>query len=124
MIAADTSSLIAFLAGERASDTDLVAEALRTRTLYLPPPVATELSAGASDRRAELLISRAPMLSLDSSFWVRAGANRRVVRSQGLKANFADTLIAQCCIDANVALIARDGDFRHFATHCGLKLAL
>jgi hypothetical protein len=31
--------------------------------------------------------------------------------------------IAQSCIDADVKLITRDRDFRHFATHCGLKLA-
>jgi predicted nucleic acid-binding protein len=34
-----------------------------------------------------------------------------------------DTLIAQSCIDHDVALIARDEDFRHFAEHCGLRLA-
>jgi len=32
-------------------------------------------------------------------------------------------LIAQACIDNDVALITRDADFRHFAKHCGLKLA-
>jgi predicted nucleic acid-binding protein len=40
-----------------------------------------------------------------------------------LKAALADSLIAQCCIDADVALIARDGDYRHFAKWCGLRLA-
>ena len=35
----------------------------------------------------------------------------------------ADALIAQCCIDANVTLIARDRDYRHFERWCGLKLA-
>jgi predicted nucleic acid-binding protein len=35
----------------------------------------------------------------------------------------ADALIAQSCIDHEISLIARDGDFRHFAKHCGLKLA-
>ena len=33
------------------------------------------------------------------------------------------TLIAQFCIDADAALIARDEDYRHFARWCGLKLA-
>jgi predicted nucleic acid-binding protein len=42
---------------------------------------------------------------------------------KGLKAAVADALIAQSCIDNDVALITRDPDFRHFAKHCGLKLA-
>ena len=42
--------------------------------------------------------------------------------SKGLKARALDSLIAQCCIDADVPLIARDTDYRHFAKWCGLKL--
>jgi predicted nucleic acid-binding protein len=40
-----------------------------------------------------------------------------------LKAKVADALIAQSCIDHDVALITRDRGFRHFAKHCGLRLA-
>jgi predicted nucleic acid-binding protein len=40
-----------------------------------------------------------------------------------LRARLADTLIAQSCIDNDVALITRDADFRHFAKYCGLRLA-
>jgi predicted nucleic acid-binding protein len=40
-----------------------------------------------------------------------------------LLARLLDALIAQSCIDHDVMLIARDDDFRHFAKHCGLKLA-
>jgi predicted nucleic acid-binding protein len=40
-----------------------------------------------------------------------------------LRARLPDTLIAQSCIDHDIPLIARDTDFRHFAKHCGLKLA-
>jgi predicted nucleic acid-binding protein len=43
--------------------------------------------------------------------------------TKGFKARLADALIAQACIDSDVALITRDRDFRHFAKHCGLKLA-
>jgi predicted nucleic acid-binding protein len=46
-----------------------------------------------------------------------------MLHAKRLKAKVADTLIAQSCIDHDVALITRDGDFRHFAKHCGLKLA-
>ncbi len=52
-----------------------------------------------------------------------AGSARRLRKQKGLRAKIADTLIAQSCIDHDVALITRDGDFRHFAKHCGLKLA-
>jgi predicted nucleic acid-binding protein len=41
---------------------------------------------------------------------------------KGIRAKTADALIAQSCIDHDVALITRDRDFRHFVRHCGLKL--
>jgi hypothetical protein len=40
-----------------------------------------------------------------------------------LKARLPDALIAQSCIDHDVALITRDVDFQKYADHCGLKLA-
>ena len=55
---------------------------------------------------------------------VRAGAARHLLRDKGLKAATSDALIAQCCIDADVPLISRDRDFRHFVRWCGLKLAV
>jgi len=64
------------------------------------------------------------VLGTAEGFWERAGESRRLILLKGLKAKLADTLVAQCCIDADVPLIARDGDFRHFAQWCGLKLAL
>lgn len=125
MITADTSTVIAFLAGEVAPDTERLLQALNDRTLYLPPPVVAELASGASiDTEIGMLIARSPLVPLQPDYWTRAGATRRLVRSKGLKAGFADALIAQCCIDADVVLITRDADFRHFAAHCGLKLAI
>ena len=43
MTAADSSSLISFLEGETTPDVSLVREGLRLDTLWLPPPVKTEL---------------------------------------------------------------------------------
>jgi predicted nucleic acid-binding protein len=40
-----------------------------------------------------------------------------------LRARLPDALIAQSCIDHDVALITRDRDFRYFAKYCGLRLA-
>jgi predicted nucleic acid-binding protein len=45
-----------------------------------------------------------------------------VLLAKGLKAQTLDTLIAQFCIDSETPLLTLDSDFRHFATHCGLKL--
>jgi predicted nucleic acid-binding protein len=125
VIAADTSSLIAWLAGDDGDDVERLAEALQARRLHLPPPVVTELTSGAApDTEAALLIARSPLIPLAPDFWLRAGASRRLLLGLRLKARLADALIAQCCIDAGVALITRDADFRHFAEHCGLQLAV
>ena len=70
------------------------------------------------------MLHSAVMLPLQPGFWERAGLTRRRIRREGGKAKLADALIAQCCIDADVALIAHDPDFRHFATYGGLKLAV
>jgi predicted nucleic acid-binding protein len=125
LIAADTSSLINFLVGAATPDRPLVRRALSNLELCLPPPVKTELLSGT--RRLlglDELLHGAPMMALTEGYWDRAGDNRRLLLGKGLRANLADTLIAQCCIDADVPLIARDTDFRHFAEWCGLKLAV
>jgi predicted nucleic acid-binding protein len=124
LIAADTSSLVAFFSSEKADDTDSVAAAVRTEQLILAPIVITELLSHPSDGgRMKALLKDIPLFELTAGFWVRAGDNRRLLLSKGLKARTADALIAQACIDFDVPLIARDSDFRHFAAHCGLKLA-
>ena len=46
MIAADTSTWIAFLQGERGTDTDLLDQALADRQVVLVPVVLTELLSG------------------------------------------------------------------------------
>jgi predicted nucleic acid-binding protein len=124
LIAADTSSLVNFLAGEDTPDRDLIRRAMRAQDLWLPPPVKTELLSGRS-RGTDLvaLFDAAPMLAIAAGFWDRAGDARRLLLSKGLKARLADTLIAQCCIDADAPLITSDADYRHFERWCGLKLA-
>jgi len=103
----------------------MVREALRSQDLWLPPPVVTEILSGpARSELLDLLLARAPLLEITDGFWERAGENRRLILLKGFKAKLADALVAQCCIDADVPLIARDSDFRHFAQWCGLKMAL
>lgn len=124
MIATDTSSLAAYLKGESGPDIDLLDAAIANGQLRLPPVVVTEI---LSDKNSSgLLAAILPdILTLDllDGFWARAGKSRQLLQQHGLKAKIADALIAQSCIDHDVALITRDGDFRHFANHCGLKRA-
>ncbi len=124
MIAADTSSLVAFFKGQSGPDVERVAEALASDGLVLPPVVLTEILTdpdSAALLQADLL--DLTLLEITPGYWERAGLSRRRLRAIGLKAKVADALIAQACIDSDVALITRDTDFRHFAKHCGLKLA-
>lgn len=123
MIATDTSSLVAYLSGERGQDVARIDEAIATRQLRLPPPVVSELLSKPDQSQIDALLSEIPLMELTPGFWDRAGRTRRALRVRGLKAAFADALIAQCCIDADVALIARDRDYRHFERWCGLRLA-
>ncbi|HZK99813.1 MAG TPA: PIN domain-containing protein [Caulobacteraceae bacterium] len=124
MIAADSSSLINYLRGARTPDRVLVRRAIDAKELWLPPPVKTEIMSGRlSGLDLTGLMENAPLLTISSGFWERAGESRRLILSKGLKAHLADTLIAQCCIDSNVPLIARDGDYVNFERWCGLKLA-
>lgn len=124
MIAADTSSLTALLAGEPGDDTDMLADAMRGSALVLPPAVLTEL---LSDPKAPPSLARKlgelELLEITEGYWRRAGETRAKLKARGLKANVGDTLIAQSCIDHELPLITRDEDFRHFARHCGLRLA-
>ena len=124
MLAADTSSLIAYLAGDTGVDASQIERALDTAELVLPPVVVTELLSDAKNRNILApQITDCSMLEILPGYWERAGAMRAVLLAKRLTAKIPDTLIAQSCIDHNVALITRDGDFRHFVKHCGLKLA-
>jgi predicted nucleic acid-binding protein len=123
LIAADTSSLIAYLAGESGDDVRLIESAIDARELVVPPPVATELYSKPDRSEIAALLDKMPLVVLTEGFWERAGGARRMLLTKGLKAAVADALIAQCCVDAEIALIARDRDFRHFERWCGLRLA-
>ena len=123
MIAADTSSIIAFLEGEDGDDVDLVQSALDHQQLALPPVVLTELlSDPAISRTVRSLLAGLPLLEVEPGYWERAGALRASVLKQKKKARVADSLIAQSCLDQSTPLVTRDRDFRHFAAIVGLPL--
>jgi hypothetical protein len=124
MIAADASALSSFFKGEQCRECDLVKVALTGSDICLPPVVLTEmLSDAASRREMDETVAGFPLLPILDGYWERTGRCRHLLMRKGLKAAVADALIAQSCIDHDVALITRDADFRHFAKHCGLKLA-
>jgi predicted nucleic acid-binding protein len=123
MIAADTSSMVAFLQGDEGDDIDLIQSALDHQQLALPPAVLTEmLSDPALPRGVRTLLAGLPILDLEPGFWERAGLLRASVLKQKKKARVADALIAQSCLDQSAPLVTRDKDFRHFANAAGLPL--
>jgi predicted nucleic acid-binding protein len=123
VIAADTSSWVAFLEGSSGEDAQLLDRALEDRQVVMVPVVLTEL---LSDPKlpsdvAET-ISEVPLIEVASGYWQRAGALRAKVLAKRRKARLGDALIAQSCIDQGVPLITRDRDFRLFAEAANLNL--
>jgi predicted nucleic acid-binding protein len=116
MIAADTSTWIPFFQGQEGEDVLALAEALQSRQVVMPPPVLTELLSDPklSPSVAQTLLEL-PMVALKDGFWHRAGKLRAKALARKRKARLGDALIAQCCIDADIALITRDGDFEAFS---------
>jgi len=125
MIAADTSTWIAFLEGVPGQDAQLLEQALKDRQVLMIPVVLTELVSGPllSSGVAETL-SEIPMIEVDSGYWQRAGQLRAKVLSMRRKARLGDALIAQTCIDRGIPLLTRDKDFRAFSDAVQLNLVL
>lgn len=123
MIAADTSTWIAFLEGENGDDVQLLDRALQDRQVLMVPVVLTEL---LSDPKlpASLASTLAdvPAIEIEAGFWQRAGALRAKVLSKRRKARLGDALIAQSCLDRGVALLTRDRDFRAFVDAAALDI--
>jgi len=125
VIAADTSTWIAFFQGAAGRDVELLDRALGDRQVLMPPPVLTELFSDPklpSNVRATL--SELPLLQIADGFWGRAGELRATVLRGRRKARLGDALIAQACLDNGVPLVTRDRDFRAFADAAGLDLVV
>jgi predicted nucleic acid-binding protein len=123
MIAADTSTWIAFLQGETANDTELLDQALQDRQLLMVPMVLTELlSVTKLSVDVARTLSDLPAIELGYDYWQRAGALRAKVLAKRRRARLGEALIAQSCIDGGISLLTRDRDFRAFAEAAGLKL--
>ena len=125
MIAADTSTWIAFIQGEAGKDVELLGAALGDRQVLMPPAVLAEL---LSDAELPATIAAAlldvPMVEIESRYWERVGALRSKVLAKRRKARLGDALIAQSCIDRGIPLLTRDRDFRAFTEAAGLDLVI
>ncbi|MDO8518914.1 MAG: PIN domain-containing protein [Deltaproteobacteria bacterium] len=122
MIAADTSSIVAYIDGDQGEDTKNLDALMESRQVALPPPVLAELlSEPHLPPNIKEALLNLVLLEITSGYWERAGHLRAKILAKGLKARLADTLIAQSCLDHDIPLITRDPDFRHFKP-LGLKL--
>jgi predicted nucleic acid-binding protein len=125
MIAADTSTWVAFLEGGEGDDTQLLDKALEDRQVLMAPVVLTELLSDSTipSDVAETL-SDIPMIDLGQGYWQRAGMLRAKVLRKRRRARLGDALIAQSCIDQGIPLITRDRDFQAFAEAASLDIVL
>jgi predicted nucleic acid-binding protein len=125
MIAADTSTWVAYFEGQAGEDTELLNNALEDRQVLMAPVVLTEL---LSDPKlpqdvAETL-EELPLIEIASGYWQRAGMLRAKALAKRRKARLGDALIAQSCLDRGVPLLTRDRDFRAFADAAGLDFVV
>ncbi|MGQ0733748.1 MAG: PIN domain-containing protein [Acidobacteriota bacterium] len=125
MIAADTSTWVAFFQGDRGEDVDVLDRALLDRQVLMPPVVLTEV---LSDLKLPASVSEhllhVPLIEIADGYWRRAGALRAGVLAKGRKARLGDALIAQSCLDRGIPLLTRDRDFRAFTDAAGLDLVI
>ena len=125
MIAADTSTWVAFLESGAGYDTESLDRGLEGRQVVMVPVVLTELLSdpGLPPEVSEMLL-QIPQMEIRPGFWQRAGMLRAGVLAKHRKARLGDALIAQSCVDARVALLTRDRDFRAFVEAAQLDLVL
>lgn len=122
MISIDTSALQQYLAGFPGAHSGVVARAIAEHEATISPIVLAEaLSKPDLAPRAEEIILSLPVLPIHDGYWSRTGFLRASILRAKLKANLADSLIAQACIDNDLPLITYDDDFRNFV-RAGLKL--
>lgn len=123
MIAADTSTWIAFFEGEGGKDVEILDQSLQARQVLMVPPVLTELLSDPKiTSEVSNTLSELPLIEIQPGFWNRAGALRASVLARQRKARLGDSLIAQTCLDAGIPLLTRDRDFRAFAEAASLDI--
>jgi predicted nucleic acid-binding protein len=123
MIAADTSTWVAFLQGDGGADVDALDKALENRHVLMPPAVLTELLSDPKlDSTVADTLKELPLIDVAEGYWQRAGELRARVLAAKRKARLGDALIAQSCLDRAIPLVTRDRDFVAFARAARLDL--
>ena len=123
MIAADTSTWVAYLEGATENDAELLRQALSNKLAVMAPVVLSELLSDPElpSQVASSLIDL-PLIQTTDGYWQRAGLLRAKVLRRGRRARLGDALVAQSCIDEGVSLLTRDRDFRAFTEAANLDL--
>jgi predicted nucleic acid-binding protein len=125
VIAADTSTWVAFFHGARGADIEVLDLALRDQQVVMPPVVLTEL---LSDPKLPAAVastlSEVPLVEIGGGYWQRAGELRARVLAARRKARLGDALIAQSCVDRGIPLVTRDREFKEFAAAAGLDIVV
>ena len=125
MIAADTSTWIAFLQGEGGEDSQLLDKALEDRQVLMAPAVLTELLSDPNLPPAVAKsLSDVPLIEIQTGYWERAGVLRAKALAKRRKARLGDALIAQTCVDRKIPLLTRDRDCRAFSEAANLELVI
>lgn len=125
MIAADTSTWIAYLGGGWGKDVELLDKALGDRQVLMVPVVLAELLSDPKlPESVAKILAEVPLIEIRQGYWERAGVLRAKVLAKRRKARLGDALIAQSCLDRGVSLVTRDRDFRVFAEAAGLDLTV
>jgi predicted nucleic acid-binding protein len=123
MIAADTSTWVAYLEGATENDAEALRQALSDKQAVMAPVVLSELLSDPklpSDVAASL--AGLPLIQITDGYWQRAGLLHAKVLARGRRTRLGDALIAQSCIDDGALLLTRDRDFRVLETAAGVDL--
>jgi len=122
-VVADTSVWIDFLA---ARDVPALDEALADGAVVLPPIVVAELISGARRARDRAaigdLVAHLPVHDTPVAHWIRVGELRRRLLERGVAVSTPDAHVAQCALDRDAVLLARDAVFTRIAGASALRL--
>ena len=123
-VVADTSAWIDFFAGK---PSEALEDALAQGAAVIPPVVVAELVSGATTpdqrRRIGELLQDAPVHDTPLEHWIRVGDLRRALKRKGVNVTIPDAHVAQCALDSDAVLLAKDAVFALIARHTALRLS-
>lgn len=88
--------------------------------------VLQELLQGFSGAKARAQIIEhfraLPLIQPDREDHIAAADLRNTCRKAGIQAGTIDALLAQMCIRHDLTILSTNGDFKHIAKHCALRV--